>query len=709
MIHICVSHLIVLLLAFSIVPTAVNGAGPGDQPAVIDAEGHATKGATRIVRIGTFQFPPMIFKDKSGEIVGIFSDLIRAIGDKENWQLEFIHGSWREGLDRLEKGEIDLMTSVAFKTKRESFLDYHSEPVMTAWGEVYVKQGSNIDSIFELGRKKIAVVEGDINGQNLRRLCIQFNVKCTFMFVDDFGQALDRVAGGEAVAAVVNSIYGGQNAHRYPVQTSTIVFDPFRIFFAATEAKNSALLAAIDLNLKAFKTEQSGVYNDVMVKWFGTIGGSFVDLKKIKSWATWIGIAIVIVFAVVMLWNWRLNKEIAERKKTHERLVQEVAERRRAEQALSRTEETFSNAINNTTEAIALFDADDGLVVWNEAYTKHWRGPNEKLIKPDVKIEELVRARVKEGEAPEAIGREKEYITERMALHHSPGVQLEIQRKDRWFILRESRTREGGRVVVITDITEQKSAERKLEVQRDELQILNQQKNTFFSIISHDLKGPFNSLLGYSRILSGEDMTIGPDKMAEYGRAVNTSAEQVFKLLENLLEWSRLQMDQLEFEPTTIDLKEIIDVNLGLFAPIAQEKSVLLTGDDIQSLHVFADAQSVHTVVRNLVNNAIKFTPAKGNVTVSVRCNKMWAEIEISDTGVGISSSRAERLFRLDEKTSTVGTSGETGTGLGLHLCKELIEKQGGEIRFKSTEGAGSTFHITLPLHTQKTKNLHPS
>jgi len=660
----------------------------------------AQAAATKIVRVGTFQSPPMIFKDESGETNGIFSDLIRAIGERENWQLEFVHGSWSEGLDRLQLGEIDLMTSVAFKTNRESFLDYHTEPVMSAWGEVYVKQGSNIDSIFELSRKKIAVVEGDINGQNFRRLCVQFDVKCTFIFVDSFGHALDRIAGGEAAAAVVNSIYGGQNGHRYPVQSSSIVFNPFRIFFAAADAKNGALLEAIDRNLKIFKTEQSGVFNDVMIKWFRTVGGSFVDFRMIKTWGLRVGTAIVIVLLGVMLWNWRLNTEIVERKKTQRRLEEEIAERQRAEQALSRTEETFFNAINNTTEAIALFDADDGLVVWNKAYTKHWRGANENRLKPGVTVEELLRSRVYAGEAPEAIGREEEYIAERMALHQTSGVQLEIQREDRWFILRGSRTREGGRVVVITDITEQKNAERALQGQRDELQILNQQKNTFFSIISHDLKGPFNSLLGYSRVMSGKDMTIDPEKMAEYGRAVNTSAEQVFELLENLLEWSRLQMDQLEFEPNVIDLKDIIDVNLELFTPIAKEKSVRLTGNGIQSLHIIADAQMVHTVVRNLINNAIKFTPAKGNVTVGVRRNKKWAEIEVSDTGVGISASRAERLFHLDEKTSTVGTGGETGTGLGLHLCKKLIEKQGGQIRFESTEGEGSAFHITLPLHT---------
>ena len=103
--------------------------------------------------------------------------------------------------------------------------------------------------------------------------------------------------------------------------------------------------------------------------------------------------------------------------------------------------------------------------------------------------------------------------------------------------------------------------------------------------------------------------------------------------------------------------------------------------------------------MRNLVNNAIKFTPAKGSVTIDAARNGDWAEIEVSDTGVGISADRVARLFRLDEKTSTVGTFGETGTGLGLHLCKELVERQGGRIPVESTEGEGSIFRLSLPLH----------
>ncbi len=247
------------------------------------------------------------------------------------------------------------------------------------------------------------------------------------------------------------------------------------------------------------------------------------------------------------------------------------------------------------------------------------------------------------------------------------------------------------------EISERKQAEKEIEVQRDELERLNREKDKFFSIIAHDLKGPFNALLGYSSLMSSGIADLNKDQVAEYGDLMHGSAQQVFKLLENLLEWSRLQRGQMKFEPGPVDVKDVIDKNLELFALNAKEKAIRLTGTRRQSLIVFADAHMVDMIIRNLVNNAIKFTPEMGNVTVSARQNGSWAEVKISDTGVGISADKAIRLFQLDEKTSTAGTGGETGTGLGLLLCKELVEKQGGEINLESIEGEGSTFRITLP------------
>jgi signal transduction histidine kinase len=386
-------------------------------------------------------------------------------------------------------------------------------------------------------------------------------------------------------------------------------------------------------------------------------------------------------------------------------------------------------------EGFVLFGPDDRLVVCNDVYREMFPAMADKLV-PGARYTELLDRLIERGQYIHDGMSPAKWREIRLKAHRAADGEPLIRKtsEGRWIISRERKMPDGSTVGVRTDITELKQveealreSEERLKVQvvdltdkeerleaqaadlvaiaeyqaimRDELQKLNQQKDKSFSIIAHDLKGPFNALLGYSSLLADKVDHFDKKGVVESAAAVHESAQRVFKLLENLLEWSRLQMGQLKFEPGPVDLKEIIDTNLELYVPLAKEKAIRLTGKRRKSLNVFADAHMVDAIVRNLVNNAIKFTPEKGKVTISARRNGKWAEVEVSDTGVGISADKAARLFRLDEKTSTVGTGGETGTGLGLHLCKEMVERQGGRIQVKSTEGEGSAFRFTLPLH----------
>ncbi|WP_419904559.1 HAMP domain-containing sensor histidine kinase [Kiloniella sp.] len=241
-------------------------------------------------------------------------------------------------------------------------------------------------------------------------------------------------------------------------------------------------------------------------------------------------------------------------------------------------------------------------------------------------------------------------------------------------------------------------AEQKITIQRDELLEMNKQKNKFFSIISHDLKGPFNALLGFSGMLATSSSNFDREKIEEYSNDVHASATRVFRLLENLLEWSLVQMGRLQFEPKPVNLLEIINDNIALFTPLAKEKSLTLQMLQDSPVEAVSDFHIVDTVIRNLINNAIKFTPEGGKILLNATTKNLDAVISISDTGVGIPPEKVLQLFDLDVKTSTKGTAGEVGTGLGLHLCKELLEKQGGKLSVDSEVGKGSTFSFTLPL-----------
>ncbi len=241
------------------------------------------------------------------------------------------------------------------------------------------------------------------------------------------------------------------------------------------------------------------------------------------------------------------------------------------------------------------------------------------------------------------------------------------------------------------------SAHNELKEKNVQLQELNASKDKFFSIISHDLRSPFNTLLGFAQLLTENVERYNKDQIKSYVDKLYTSAERLYALLENLLTWSRLQRGVMEYEPEDINILEIAEDNIGLFLSKADQKQIGLTSSISQEILTYADYNMVNTVVRNLISNALKFTKAGDTVDISVREYSAHIEVAVSDSGIGISQEDRHKLFRIDVQHSNVGTAGEAGTGLGLVLCQELVERNSGRIWVESEVGKGATFRFTLP------------
>jgi signal transduction histidine kinase len=228
------------------------------------------------------------------------------------------------------------------------------------------------------------------------------------------------------------------------------------------------------------------------------------------------------------------------------------------------------------------------------------------------------------------------------------------------------------------------------------LMTLNATKDKFFSIIAHDLKNPFTSILGFCEILLLRYQKYDDTKRLHLINIINQSAENIFKLLENLLQWSRSQTGNIKFEPEEFLIIELINNNLILTQNMSKEKQLSIDVHVNQNCKVFADKNMVNTVIRNLLTNAVKFTE-KGKIHITLEEDSKWYKMKIEDTGVGIPAEKLQNLFEIGGSKSTEGTRGETGTGLGLIICKEFIEKNGGEIGVESEVGKGSVFFFTLP------------
>jgi signal transduction histidine kinase len=245
---------------------------------------------------------------------------------------------------------------------------------------------------------------------------------------------------------------------------------------------------------------------------------------------------------------------------------------------------------------------------------------------------------------------------------------------------------------------------KELEEQARYLEQLNATKDRFFSILAHDIKGPLNSLTAFLDIMSNHLDEMSKEDIQFMSSSLNRSVKNLYQLLENVLSWSRSQMGVIEYNFEELPLKNIVKENLQLLHMSASNKGIELRDEVPSDLVVYADRPSLNTIIRNLLSNAIKFTGEGGEVTVGASVNGHKAVVFVRDTGVGMPKEIQERLFKVDKRVSTKGTANETGTGLGLILVKEFVERNGGEIWVESQVDVGTTFYFTLPL-TDHTPN----
>ncbi|HEX2962252.1 MAG TPA: ATP-binding protein [Ignavibacteriales bacterium] len=405
-------------------------------------------------------------------------------------------------------------------------------------------------------------------------------------------------------------------------------------------------------------------------------------------------------------------------------ILDDIKKRKRAEARLAKKEAFLYMIFNEANDALFLVDSKTNLIEkCNKAALRLFKAENKqdllktfssRLPKPDIDQSEG-------DEINEAIKNDGVWKSE-VIFSTDSGCEF-------WgavSIIAFEADSKKHKLVRIIDITERKNSEKALKtyaealeesknrlqaltsellVKNNELKMseaalkdLNASKDKFFSILAHDMRSPFTGLLGIAEYMADCQDMIPKDEMKELSEAVYASAKKVYGLLNNLLEWSRLQMGKIEYLPSDTNLKDITSEITDLQRSNAESKDICLKNEISSSIHIYADQNMVATILRNLVSNAIKFTDMGGAITLSAQVKDSFAEISVNDTGIGMSEEVKDKIFSIDSKHTTKGTSGEEGTGLGLVLCKELIEKNHGNIRVNSRVGRGTEFIFTLPL-----------
>ena len=263
----------------------------------------------------------------------------------------------------------------------------------------------------------------------------------------------------------------------------------------------------------------------------------------------------------------------------------------------------------------------------------------------------------------------------------------DIQKSD----ITNEKGEESGTVITLYDITDRINAE-------NELRNINNSKDKLFSIIAHDLKNPFFGIIGLSNIFCTEYEDLTEEEIKNYAKEINDLAGNTYQILENLLDWSRQQTGRMSFSPIKFDVHEAINHYIETLEPQAHLKQINIATEIESEIQVLADSYMLNTVVRNLISNAIKFSNPGGEIFVKVIAKNNLAEISVADSGVGMDEITLNNIFRIDNDVKALGTMGERGTGLGLILCKEFVERNSGKISVKSIVNRGSTFTFTVPL-----------
>ncbi len=375
--------------------------------------------------------------------------------------------------------------------------------------------------------------------------------------------------------------------------------------------------------------------------------------------------------------------------------VFDISERKLAEEKLKNSEAQYRRLFESAMDGILILDADSGKIVdVNPFLYKMLEYDYIDLIGKEL-WEIGIFKNIEESKDSFIELQRKGYIRfENMPLETRSRKVINVEFVSNVYFVDRRKVIQCN----IRDITERKKTEDKLKENEVRLSELNATKDKFFSIIAHDLKSPFTSIMGFSELLKEQIQEKNYDSVEQYAGYIYKSSQHALDLLLNLMEWSQLQTGKIKFAPQNFEIAGLINEVYQLVTDLAQQKSITIQFKYPENLIVFADKAMFSMILRNLISNAIKFTKPGGQVEISIESKTSLLEVSVSDNGIGIRKEDIEKLFRIDESHTTLGTENEQGTGLGLLLCNEFIDLHKGSIRVESQLGKGSTFSFIIPF-----------
>lgn len=413
--------------------------------------------------------------------------------------------------------------------------------------------------------------------------------------------------------------------------------------------------------------------NEMIISWFN------ISLLSEKNEITGIA-SIGVNITESKIYELKIIEQNREYEAINEELSQTIDELNKAKQKTERSEQKLSAILNSIPDLIFHFD--------REGFFISFLQENKMLYKP---IDDFIGKNVQDVMEVKLSTNTKLRIIEALEVGESEmDYDLLINGKVYYYYAKFSKLNENEVIAIIRDIT-------LLKEQEVKLQQSNNAKDRFISILAHDLINSFNSFIGFSDLLYNNLNTYDAKSVEKFIGIINQSAHQSFSLLEEILLWARANSNKFPFEPISFNFIETVEDVLDNFSQSVKNKNITVTVTSQNCKMIFADINMFKTIIRNLFSNAIKYTPNAGRIDIYLQEGELFNVISVSDSGIGMTNEQLERLFDISQKQSTPGLEGQEGTGLGLLICKEFVERHKGKIWAESKLDCGSSFIFTLP------------
>ncbi len=646
------------------------------------------------VKVGVYDNKPLVYQDDQGEFQGLAIDVLRYIAKQEDWDLQFVPGSWPECLHRLEAGEIDLQVAIAISAERKKLFNYSRQTLISNWGRLYRYPGIAIDSLLDLDGKIIAVLEKDIHAEVFTDLMEKFGRNVNLVQLKSYDEVLAQVQAGKADAGIVNRMYAMQNLRRFQVEETPLIFNPIEVGYAVLKGENGHLLQTIDRHLQVLRENKDSVYYHSLEKCFGT--NYLVKIPScIKFILLLVGILFVFVFGASLWLKRKVVLKTGELKKANQQLADQIDQLQKTENELQTEKEFFDVTLRSIGDGVLTTDIEgrvtflnkvaENLTGWPDAEA---RGKSSQEVfniineKTGKRCTNPILRVIKMGRI---IG-----LANHTALIARDGSLKTIA--DSGAPIRDRKSKIIGVVIVFRDVTkEQRMEEELLKVRKlDSVGVLA-------GGIAHDFNNILSAILGNIELaryrLAGKD-----DRITSLLSDAQKATKRAAKLTQQLLTFSK-GGDPIK-EATS--LPELIKDSADFVLQGSRTSCDYSFAKDLWPVAV--DSGQISQVIQNIIINADHAMPEGGQIRVNcVNVDDLAAEallsaqeghfvrITIQDSGIGIPREVIDKIF--DPYFSTK----QHGSGLGLAICYSIINKHDGYLTVDSVPGKGTTFTLYLP------------